>query len=291
MNHFFKLIILLVFATSCGGTKKESKTLTYKNIVILADLSSRIKNKPLKDNEEIFKLLQYFKNECVKPGEKIGDKSSISFSSFSDESIASIDLNSIENIGEKQQFINSTGKYEEKGLDYAINQFQSKVNNSYSTISNQGLDLISVIIDKIQNDQVTKKDIIKSNGKDTVFINFDNHVYIFTDGYLEYKNKEVNKQFYFGANEIDKIRKFCIQNNLGIKQALETESSLSLSPSNHIENSHINLHILETHERDKDDRLQTYKYPQGLRDNEILEAVWRKWANESGFKSFEWKKY
>lgn len=291
MNHFFKLFALLVFATSCDGTKKENKTLTYKNIVILADLSSRIQNKPLKDNEEIFKILQYFRNECVKPGEKIGDKSSISFSSFFNESIASIDLNSIESVGEKQQFINSTGKYKDKGLDYAIKEFQNKVRDSYSTKSNEGLDLISVFVDKINKDQIIKKNITKSNGKDSVFINFENEVYIFTDGYLEYKNKAVNSQFYFGVNEIDKVRKFCMQNNIGIKQALETESSLCLTPSNHVANSDINLHILETHERDKDDRLQTYKYPQGLRDNEILEVVWRKWANDSGFKSFEWKKY
>jgi hypothetical protein len=51
------------------------------------------------------------------------------------------------------------------------------------------------------------------------------------------------------------------------------------------------LHIYETHERDKDDKMLNYKNEQGLRDNEILEAVWRKWALESGFKSLEWKKY
>jgi hypothetical protein len=48
---------------------------------------------------------------------------------------------------------------------------------------------------------------------------------------------------------------------------------------------------METHERDKDDIEQRYKNPIGMRDNEILEAVWRKWAKESGFKNIKWKKY
>jgi hypothetical protein len=44
------------------------------------------------------------------------------------------------------------------------------------------------------------------------------------------------------------------------------------------------LHTYETHERDKDDKMQITKHS-AQRDNEILEAVWRKWALDSGFKS------
>jgi hypothetical protein len=108
---------------------------------------------------------------------------------------------------------------------------------------------------------------------------------------LEYLNEDANRQFYFGSEEIDKVRQFCKKNNLNVTQALETNSSLSLPPIKSKKNQYVNLHILETHERDKNDTLQTYKHPTGLRDNEILEAVWRKWASESGFKSFDWKKY
>ncbi|MBK6888384.1 MAG: hypothetical protein IPH02_00150 [Sphingobacteriales bacterium] len=62
-----------------------------------------------------------------------------------------------------------------------------------------------------------------------------------------------------------------------------------MTPIKNAKNKYVNLHILETAERDKNTKLQTYKNPLGLRDNEILEAVWRKWALESGYKSFEWK--
>ena len=59
----------IILLGSCG-TEPQNKNLTYQNIVILSDLSSRIDNKPQKDTAEIHKIVQYFKNECVKPGEK-----------------------------------------------------------------------------------------------------------------------------------------------------------------------------------------------------------------------------
>jgi hypothetical protein len=254
-------------------------------------MSSRMDNKPPKDIVAIHKIVQFFKNECVKPGEKIGDKSCISFSTFSDKEVTSIDIQKIKNLGEKQRFINSTGEYKNSGLVQNIEGFEQKVRSAYSNTRNQGLDLISILIEKIENEPIIKKDTIFTSTIDTTFVKYDNNIYIFTDGYLEYLNKNANSQFYFGSSEIDKIRQFCKANNLDIINALETNSSLCLPLNKSNKNKHINLHILETQERDKNNKLQTYKYPKGQRDNEILEAVWRKWAKESGFKSFEWKKY
>lgn len=284
---FFWVTLIL---TSCGA-ESENKYLTYQNIVILSDMSSRMDNKPPKDLDETHKIVQFFKNECVKPGEKIGDKSSICFSSFSDKVIASIDINKIKKLGEKQRFINSTGEYKNSGLEQKIVDFEQKIKNAYTNTRNNGLDLISSLIEKIENEPIVKKDTYLTDGIDTTFVKYDNHIYIFTDGYLEYLNKNVNKQFYFGSSEIDKVRQFCKANNVDITKALEINNSLCLPVSKSNKNQYINLHILETHERDKNDKLQTYKYPTGQRDNEILEAVWRKWARESGFKSLEWKKY
>lgn len=292
MQSVMKIIICfgMLLLSSCGSEPKN-KHLTYQNIIILSDLSSRIENKPPKDMDEIHKIVQYFKDECVKPGEKIGDKSSISFSSFSENTIAIIDIDKIKNLGEKQQFINSTGKYQNSGFNYQIDKFEEKVKSAYSNIRNNGLDLISLLIEKIENEPIIKKDTYLTDGIDTTFVNYENHIYIFTDGYLEYLNKSVNNQFYFGSSEIEKIRQYCKANNVDIAKALEINSSLCLTPAKSKENQYVNLHVLETHERDKNDKLQTYKYPTGQRDNEILEAVWRKWAVESGFKSFQWRKY
>lgn len=285
------ILFAILYLLQACMPEGNNKSLTYQNILILSDLSSRIDNKPPKDTIEIHKIVKYFKNECVKPGEKIGDKSCVSFSTFSEDSFACIDIDKIKDLGAKQQFINSTGKYKNKGLDYEINKFKLNVKSAYERIRNDGLDLISITIEKIENNPIIKKNTILTNGIDTTFVNYDNHIYIFTDGYLEYKGKNLNKQFYFGNHEIKKIREYCIDNNVNIKTALKRNISLCLPFVKNNKNKLINLHVLETHERDKDIKLQTYKNPKGIRDNEILEAVWRKWAIESGFKSFEWKKY
>ena len=176
-------------------------------------------------------------------------------------------------------------------MKYEVGIFKQKVQNAYDNIRNKGLDLISVTIDKIENNSIIKENTVLTNGIDTTFINYDNHIYLFTDGYLEYKGKNSNNQFYFGNPEIDKIRQYCLINKVDIATALKDNSSLCLPAVKQDKNQFINLHVLETAERDKNTKLQTYKNPKGLRDNEILEEVWRKWATESKFKSFEWKKY
>lgn len=300
MKQFLASFVTLLLLQSCMP-EAQNKSLTYQNIIILSDLSDRIEptingsipnqQYPSKDIKEIDKIIKYFNDECVKPGEKIGDKSCISFSTFSDESIASIDIDKIKDLGAKQQFTNSTGKYQNNGLKYEVSIFKQKVQNAYNSIRNKGLDLISVTIDKIENKSIIKKNTVLTNGIDSISINYDNHIYIFTDGYLEYKGKNSNNQFYFGNPEIEKIRQYCKTNNVEIETALKVNSSLCLPAVRNDKNQFINLHILETHERDKNTKSQTYKNPTGLRDNEILETVWRKWATESGFKSFEWKKY
>jgi len=282
----FSILLCLV---SC--VESQNKHLTYQNIVILSDLSSRIDNKPPKDIEEIQKIILYFKNECVKPGQKIGDKSSISFSTFSAKLAVKIDINEIKVLSDKQEFINSTGKYADSGLDKKLEDFDYKVKEVYANARNQGLDLISILIDKLEKEPIVKQDTFVIDGIDTTFIKYDNKIYIFTDGYLEYLNKAVNKQFYFGIPEIEKIRTYCKKNNVNIAKALQDNPSLCLPPYKGKKNEFVNLHILETHERDKNEKLQTYKYPTGQRDNEILEAVWRKWAKESGFKGLTWYKY
>lgn len=289
-----KLVLLCCSALLCLAScvsESQNKYITYQNIVILSDLSSRIDNKPPKDIEEIQKIIKYFRNECVKPGEKIGDKSIISFSVFSDKVAAKIDINEIRKLGAKQQFINSTGEYKNSGLNQKLEDFENKVKEVYASTRNPGLDLISVLIDKLEKEPIVKQDFFVSDGIDTTFIKYDNHIYIFTDGYLEYRNKAFNKQFYFGVTEIEKIRTYCKTNNVSIAEALEDNTSLCLPSYKGKKNEFVTLHILETQERDKDDKLQTYKYPTGQRDNEILEAVWRKWAIESGFKELTWDKY
>ena len=298
------LVILVLFYFQSCLPEPEKKSLTYQNIIILSDLSDRIEptittingilpnqQYPPKDIDEIQKILAFFIDENVKPGQKIGDRSSISFSTFSSEPVASIDIEKIKDLGAKQQFINSTGKYINNGLNYEIEVFNQKVQHAYNTIRNDGLDLVSLMIDKIENDNLIKYNQTLVTGNDTTLINYDNHIYVFTDGYLEYKGKSTNSQYYFGKYEIDRIRNYCKEHNVDIKTALNDNEKFGLPSVKNNKNHLVNIHFLETHERDKDTKFQNYINPKGLRDNEILEEVWRKWASESGFKSFEWKKY
>lgn len=301
MYRLFLFVFFSFSFFSCGVDEKETdgsektdgpENYTFQNIIILSDLSSRLDNKTPKDIDKISEIIHHFKNECVKPGEKIGDRSSISFSTFSGKISAKIDLNEFTNLGEKQQFINSTGKFKDSGFVHAIEGFKNKIIQTYKTVKNPGLDLISILNEKIRNEGIVRfSKVLAADGMDSTILNFDNHIYILSDGYLEYKNKDMNPQFYFGKDEIDRIRKYCQSHRVDVSKAIQEQDSLKLPPLNNTNNKFIHLHILETHERDKDDLNQTYRHLAGLRDNEILEAVWRQWAAESGFLSFEWKKY
>lgn len=288
----FIFLFLCVIKFNARG---QNKLLEYKNIIIVSDLSSRLNYLPNKDLIVINDKLNYFRNFCVQPGKKIGDRSSIFFSSFSNGPIISIDLEDYDKLGiaAKQNFINSNGAFKGKGLDSQINAFKNKVNIQYKNIKNPGLDLISLLHDKIQTESSFKIKTTKKNksGNNSTTIMFQNHIYILTDGYLEFITKNASQEFYFGSKEIQKLRNYCRLFKLNLSSALTKMPSLGLSKVYSPKNQHINLHIIETHERDRDFNTQTYKNPLGLRDNEILEAVWRKWAIESGFKSFEWKKY
>lgn len=290
MKKLIAISLFFILFISCGS-EPNNKKLTYQNIIILSDMSSRIDNKKPKDIEEIDKIVKFFKNECVKPGEKIGDKSCITFSAFSEKVSASIDLSTIKNLGSKQRFINSTGEFKNTGLNQEIEDFQKKVKNNYTNLKNPGLDLISLLIEKIENENIIKENTYLTDGIDTTFVNYDNHIYIFTDGYLEYLNKNANSQFYFSEKEINKIRECSTRNKQAVTEVLKTNKSMCLPLNKSEKYKNVNIHVLETHERDKDEKKQSYNNPKGIRDNEILEAVWNKWAIESGFKSFKWKKY
>ncbi|RZJ98946.1 MAG: hypothetical protein EOO46_23295, partial [Flavobacterium sp.] len=138
----FFIFALFTLLLGCK-TDPVIKELHYQNIVILSDLSSRMTNRPSKDTAGIFELIDFFRNKCVKPGEKIGDRSSIRFNTFSGNVTAGVDLDEIKELGDKQQFINSTGKYRKSGLDQRLADFKQAVVQAYQSVRDPGLDLIS----------------------------------------------------------------------------------------------------------------------------------------------------
>jgi len=131
MKNILILSFILSLFTSCNQ-EPNNKSLTYQNIIILSDMSSRIKNKPQKDLVKIKDIINFFKNECVKPGKKIGDRSALLFSTFSNKVIASIDINKFEKLTEKQQFVNSTGEFKNTGFTQQICNFEKEVISTYA---------------------------------------------------------------------------------------------------------------------------------------------------------------
>lgn len=286
-----RLIYLIQFVllnSSCTNDRPdfENKTLTYQNIVILSDLSSRLQNNNCRDTAIIGEIIKKFKQECVKPGEKIGDRSSLIFGMLNTPILASVDIGKIKILEEKQQFVNSTGKYKNKGLDYELDKFYETVKNTYKTKSNPGLDLIGLLIDKIENDNIVKQNTFVTDGIDTTFFKYDNHIYIFTDGYLETDSKPttISGSFYFSDTEIGKIRKYAQHNNLKPDEALDKIDSFRLTKAPRKKNALVKIHLLETDDRDYDVVKGKWKYSHGLNDNDILKAVWKQWAKDSNFK-------
>jgi hypothetical protein len=293
-NIFTGLILVTIISLfNCCGIepKPEIVELKYKNIIILSDLSSRLKNRPPKDVSVINKIIEDFKNECVKPGEKIGDNSCILFAPFSNNDFISVDVSAYKNIIDKQNFVNSTGKFKNCGLHKKLKILKNTIDSIYKKKEDNGLDLISLLIDKIENKSILKKDTTLIVGIDSTKVKFDNHIYIFTDGYLEYVSKHKNTQFLFGEKQIKKLREYCIKNNIDITTALQQNPSLGLPPYKNIKFKNITLHIMETHERGINKHTQTFEQNLELRDNLILEEIWKKWALESGFKKLYWNTY
>ena len=70
-------MLFTAIVTSCLAQNTVTvKNFTYQNLIVFADLSSRTKSVkfPQKDTAVIHQLVAYFKNQCVMPGKKIGDK-------------------------------------------------------------------------------------------------------------------------------------------------------------------------------------------------------------------------
>jgi HKD family nuclease len=285
------LLPILMFMASCSPQPKaKTDAITYDNIIILADLSSRLNSTRFqnKDISVIEQIASYWMSDCVKPGIKIGDKSSISFApanSFKYRYASiSIDLDEkykSTELEDKQRYVNSP-----TGLKKDLEDFIKSVKNVYSSQNNSGgLDLISLVCKGIGNGELKIKN-------DDAVCHFRNHLFIFTDGYLEFDAKVGNTQYYFGEKQIQSIRKYCEQNDLDDPMlALQKHPEFKLKPYRSDKNGLIDLYVMETLDRgfipEKGVNLQRA----GMIDNDILKAVWTVWATESGFKSINWQEW
>jgi hypothetical protein len=299
MRNFKYIFVILIFASiygcsGCGDNLKiieeESDIIEYDNIMIYTDLSSRMDKNP-NDTTIINQLIDFFITGCVKPGIKVNDRSAISFSRInykrSSCPSANINIGQFKNIEQKQQFVNNIS--EDKNLKKSIIEFKNSISCNYQERDNGGLDLLSLIYQEINTGNNIKKPEYIISETDTTTLYYYNHLFIFTDGYLEYSTETGNTDFYFGEPQIEGLRKYCRKNKVAPEDAIRNNSQFKLRPLVSDNNKLVSLYILETDDRGFNVRNGTLKNTGDLSDNNLLRLVWKVWAEESGFRYFEWK--
>lgn len=286
---FFSLLLLL---TSCMDAipKKPIQNLNYNNLIIYSDLSNRLDKQP-NDALVIDQIIAFFVNECVKPGIKVNDRSSISFSRInpynSQCNPKTIDIGNIRSLQEKQIYVND--KNPDHNLTSSIKSFKKEIACSYGEKDSGGLDILSLLYNQFNEGRNIKRTDSIFTRTDTTILRHENHVFIFTDGYLEFNRKKGNMDFYFGNPEINQIRRIVETKGVSVREAFEDRPDLKLKPLKTPNNNIIRLYVLETDDRQLDENTGTIKYTGEISDNNILKTAWEIWAEESGFKSFVWK--
>jgi hypothetical protein len=146
---------------------------------------------------------------------------------------------------------------------------------------------LNLLNDKIKNSNVLKSTITTPSEFDSSTRFYKNHLFVFTDGYLEYQLSNSTSKRYFGYNEIRKVRELCVHYNITPDRVLEKFPSLKLPKQFTVSNNDVSLYIMETNDRNNNRNTGSNI---DISDNDILKAVWKHWAKESGFKKFVWCK-
>lgn len=286
------MIVALCFLAlfGCNMPKEEPVVLEYDNIMIYTDLSNRLDKVP-NDTMVINQLANFFVTECIRPGIKVNDRSSISFSRVnmfkSNCSTAKIDIGEIVSLEEKQLYVNDKAK--KNNISNDIKKFKETISCNYLEKDLGGLDILSLLYNEMNSGNHIKKPTFINGENDTTRIIFHNHLFLFTDGYLEYNTKTGGSDFYFGQPQIAKVREYCRLNKVAPDEAIKNNTEFKLRPLKSENNKYVNLYVMETYDRGLNEQKGTLSNTGDLSDNNILKIVWQTWANESGFKTFVWK--
>lgn len=292
ISILFSVLCILQFGCDCDKWFKREETtrLNYENIAIYSDLSNRMSKNP-NDKVVIDQIKKYFVDDCVKPGKKLNDRSSLSFSRMnffnSQCGTSKIDIEAVGGLEEKSRFVNNKGQG--PTLKKALAEFTEGVNCSYLETDLVGLDILSLLYNEVNSGIPIKFSKSVFDGSDSTIFAFRNHIFIFTDGYLEFSKESGNLSLYFGRPEIDKVRALCAQKGQSPLEVLSSCPNLRLMPLKSENNSLVNLYVLETGDRGLLEEAGTLEYSGDLSDNNILQTAWKLWAIESGFRQFSWK--
>jgi hypothetical protein len=178
---------------------------------------------------------------------------------------------------EKSKYVNS--KSIGNTLNNDLLNLKETIQCQYKTQDKSGdilnsLNQIFVLDENIMNSQPKYYSILEASQV------WENDVFLFTDGYLEFNNMK-NSKFSTPSSKIIEIRKLCLQNKKNPTDILDTYPNLKIEPILNKAFNHIKLHILETYDRGIDKTTGISK--EAISDEIILKSLWNKWALESGF--------
>jgi len=289
---FFLSVIGISGCSSCNFVlpKGSNNRLSYTNLMIYSDLSNRL-NKSPNDSVIIEQIIDFFVKHCVMPGKKVNDRSSIYFSRVNNYnsscSSANIDLEEIESLEKKQQFVNSINKG--SNLTSELVRFRTNVDCMYRERDSVGLDILSLLYTEVNKGDHVKYPRIILGDNDTTYLEYENILFLFTDGYLEYDTIAGGSDFYFSNEKITAIREYCKKNKVAPQDAIRQNIDFRIRPLKSENNKFVDLVLLETYDRGLDGKTGTLKNSGDLSSNNILKCVWSDWAIQSDYKSFTWK--
>jgi hypothetical protein len=264
---------------------EKTDKLILHNIIIISDVTNRITSwpKPIHDTVIIDNLIDYFNQEIIRPGILTNPRHIIQFYNLNPfkqsncNGISKIDLFGMRNSIEKSKYVNS--KSIGNTLNNDLLNLKETIQCQYKTQDKSGdilnsLNQIFVLDENIMNSQPKYDSILEASQV------WENDVFLFTDGYLEFNNMK-NSKFSTPSSKIIEIRKLCLQNKKNPTDILDTYPNLKIEPILNKAFNHIKLHILETYDRGIDKTTGISK--EAISDEIILKSLWNKWALESGF--------
>lgn len=284
------LLFFVLFSCDTNDDNFDRITLEYDNILIFSDVSNRILGDQ-NDINQIESILDYFVSNCVKPGIKINDRSSLRFYKIgyspNNCETKEIDLESFQSLEQKQKYVNNNNG--SGGLTLDLKLLLEGINCTYEKADQVQPDVITMISIDVSNGDNIKHDKAVFDGQDSIFFKYNNRLVVFTDGYLGYSGQEIDGDFQIGPKELDDIRKLCRANDMNVYDLLKICPELRIRPFKHANNALVDLYVLETDDQGFDPITGNFSNPGPLSDNNILKAFWEFWAAESGYKSLTWK--
>ena len=280
----FSAFCLILFTTlimsQCSKCTTQHKkfVINHSNIIIFRDFSTRDSPRDTGELKTIF--MKHFYEGSVKPKIKINDESCIQYIELPDNEVKfKKDISTIKELKLKQYYIlNDLSNDLTKSLTEIHYNFSIK---NMTNSKKYGFDLISLMLFNLGHQESLKKDskpIIAIDG-DTLIKKYKNHIYVLSDGFLEFEKDNGPNEYRLNEERIDLIRTEAEKAKLKPYTFLTQHPEFCLKPTDEFIDYDIDFHLIGIETREKNNG--HYIHKDGYRDYQIIAAVWKKWAEDS----------